>query len=224
MPGPGYAGRWDFRPNEEEEQVIKDLFKDDFMIPENFEPVGTVFDPQSDNVRKLFVVPNPDPQPNPQTETFCAKLDIDDPLTLVHHLDASNLSLRASDLSSSDMTFQWTKNEDEIPLDDSDEDDHDDTPVTPSEKPKFSMNLPQPKNEDEIPLDDEDDVPVVTPSEKPKFSMNLPPPKNESQIEPKRVLDNDNEEGTTKAEPENPPKKMLKRRNAAMYASVNEDE
>ena len=59
------------------------LFKGNFEVPSNFEPVGPIFKPKSDSVSGLGAVPKPLPQQNPQTVAFCAMLGINDPITLV---------------------------------------------------------------------------------------------------------------------------------------------
>ena len=61
-------------------------------------------------------------QVNPQTELFCEKLGIDDPIGLIYQESGSlESSFKISDLSSggdANMTYEITKNEDEIELDD----------------------------------------------------------------------------------------------------------
>ena len=99
------------------------------------------------------------------------------------------------------MTYEITKNEDEIQLED-DSDDSDDT-----------------KN----------DIPVSK-----KFSLSLPPPKNDTttgeELNAKRSVDEivdkteEVKEGANDDEQKSPQKKVLKRRNLAIYASNEETE
>ena len=125
MPGPGYAGgRWDYTPTKEEIEIIESIFNSEFEIPENFKTTVKVFQPPF-NIRDLSQIPMPVSQVNPQTEHFCEKLGIDDPISLIEQ--TSQESLKLSDFNdSSDLTFQVTRNEDEIQLDDSDDDDDED--------------------------------------------------------------------------------------------------
>ena len=128
MPGPGYAGgRWDYTPTKEEIEIIENIFNSEFEIPENFKTTAKVFEPPF-NVRDLSKIPMPVSQVNPQTEQFCEKLGIDDPISLIEQ--TSEESLKLSDFkdynNDSDLTFQVTRNEDEIQLDDSDDDDEGD--------------------------------------------------------------------------------------------------
>ncbi|KAK2705390.1 hypothetical protein QYM36_017435 [Artemia franciscana] len=78
MPGPGYSGRWDFRPTKEELAKVKSAFNPDLRIPENFIRTAPVF-----NGRHRFDGVVPDPLKNPQTESFCDKLGVDDPVEVI---------------------------------------------------------------------------------------------------------------------------------------------
>ena len=101
----------------EELNVIRDLFSNDFTIPQNFKRTAKVFDSHQNFRNQLWATSMPSqPQINPQSETFCEKLGIDDPVSLIDQ--ESNKHLKATDF----MTM--TKNEDEIELaSESDEDD-----------------------------------------------------------------------------------------------------
>ena len=118
MPGPGYSQRIDYRPTEDELKVMRDLFSNDFTIPQNFKRTAKVFEDSQNFRNQLRATSMPSqPQINPQTETFCEKLGIDDPISLidqesVHHLRAT------------DFLAEEVKNENEIELDsESDEED-----------------------------------------------------------------------------------------------------
>jgi len=81
-PGPGSAERWDFRPTEGEIEEIKNIMKNDFEIPYNFEQTALSFKPtgQKPNLRN---VPRPQATTNNQTTAFCSKLSILDPMALL---------------------------------------------------------------------------------------------------------------------------------------------
>ena len=53
MPGPGYSGRHDFGPTEEEIDAVKSLFNDDFAVPLNFAMSVAPFDPSVRFLRLL---------------------------------------------------------------------------------------------------------------------------------------------------------------------------
>ena len=84
MPGKGYVeGRWSFTPTQQELDDISQTFKDDFLIPSNFEITALPYDPQKESLRDLRSTPHPRPEVNNQTKAFCEKMNIDDPLQLV---------------------------------------------------------------------------------------------------------------------------------------------
>ena len=125
MPGKGgYSKeRFDYTPNLEEETIIKKLFNEEYDIPENFVANTRVFDPTNENFKQMLrTTTQPEAQVNPQTELFCEKLGIDDPIGLIYQESGSlESSFKISDLSSggeANMTYEITKNEDEIELDD----------------------------------------------------------------------------------------------------------
>ena len=140
MPGPGYSQRFDYRPTEDELKVMRDLFSNDFTIPQNFKRTAKVYEDSQNFRNQLRATSMPSqPQINPQTETFCEKLGIDDPISLidqesVHHLRAT------------DFIAEEVKNENEIELDsESDEEDQKiESKAVPNKK--FSLNLPAPVN------------------------------------------------------------------------------
>ena len=72
----------------------------------------------------MFSVPVPEAQENPQTRELCDKLAIDDPVSLIDQ--ESGASLKISDITmhdaDQDLTYEITKNEDEIELDDESDD------------------------------------------------------------------------------------------------------
>lgn len=201
MPGPGYSGgRYDFSPTSEEAEIIKNLFNDDFAIPDNFKTTAKAFDAEKDNMKQLFAVPQPEAQINPQTDDFCEKLGIDDPISIIDQESCANI--KASDLTDYDDGFvtyhEPTKNEDEIDLDDSDEEQEKEEPKTDQSQPRMLMNLPAPKNSEE---EHPEDLKLAN----------------------KRSIEAVQEEEAPKKQAETSEKKVLKRRNAAIY-STNEDD
>jgi len=236
MPGKGYAyGRCDFTPTPEEEKIVRKIFNEEFDIPENFATTTKVFNASCENVKQIFTVQDPKPQVNPQTETFCEKLGIDDPISLIDQETSSfnSGSVRKSDaynVEDQDMTYEITKNEDEIKLDD-DSDNSDEAEKTATKR--FSLSLPAPKNSfiddrtdkgDEIstkrPIDS--DETEKTPTK--RFSLSLPAPKN-TFIDDRTDKDKTEkaEEDTNEEKEKSPQKKVLKRRNLAIY-TTNDDE
>jgi len=81
-PGPGSAERWDFRPTEEEIAEIKEIFKNDFDIPYNFEQTALSYKHTGDRLN-MRQVPKPQATTNNQTTIFCSKLRILDPMALL---------------------------------------------------------------------------------------------------------------------------------------------
>lgn len=192
MPGPGYSQRYNYCPTEEEMKLICDLYGNDFTIPKNFKHTAKVFDEKTDNIKHIFAVAMPSqPQINPQTEAFCEKLGIDDPVSLIDQEKGMNSSLKASDLCQ-----EVTKNEDEIELDD-ESDESDEATANPKEsvpKTKFSLNLPPPKM---MTVEAEDSIEMKSEDKEIEVEANVEQPIN----------------------PTPPVKKTLKRRNAAIYAN-----
>ena len=77
LPGPGYSGRHDFGPTEEEIAAVRSLFDGDLAVPLNFAMSVAPFDPSVETVRDMHRAPvPPGPQRNPQTEAFCSKLGV----------------------------------------------------------------------------------------------------------------------------------------------------
>ena len=208
MPGPGYdLGRSDYSPTEEELKIIESIFNGDFSIPQNFKTTAKVFDETQDNIKQMFRLPNPQAEINPQTDEFCEKLGIDDPISLIDQ----EASLKASDftIENDEITFQGTKNEDEIELD---EDSEDESEITTTKR--SVLNLPKPENPE---IQDE----ITTK----KSFLSLPPPKNQQvqdEVPQKRPIDQVQNEAKEETKEKSPEKKVLKRRNAAIYAT-NDD-
>jgi len=220
MPGKGYSGgRFDYSPTPEELSIVKKLFNEDFDIPLNFKTTAKVFDPNTENLKQMHSLRVPEAEVNFQTEFFCEKLGIDDPISLIDQESSFNQSssLKLSDLADENMTFQITKNDDEILIDDETDSDEEEVKKSPDPGLKKSfLNLPKPKNLDDS--KDEEKSEKNSSSLRKSF-MNLPPPKNSDTNEP---LDKtETEKSDEKVEP-GPQKKTFKRRNASIY-TTNED-
>jgi len=154
----------------------------------------------SKTTSKLFAVAVPEAQVNRQTSEFCDKLGIDDPISLMDQ----NTSFGGPSyvtLTDSNITFEGTKNDDEIEL--SEEDDESNQQTT-----KMSATVSSSAG---------------TPG---RSLLNLPAPKNEvledDKPDAKRQIEEDTskvDDKTSESKDPTPPKKMLKRRNAAIYAT-----
>ncbi len=207
MPGPGYSGRFDFKPTEEEVKESMEKMDGHLDIPLNFEKLVKAFDPSVENVRMLNSIPPPSPLLNPQTEELCNRLGIDDPMTLQSDEAPleSNSSMAVNLSRVPDLTeiSEVTVNEDEIQLDeDSDEDNAGDSKDNgkspPAKRP--TLNIPAPKN---------DNLTLDTVQDEPKNDHITIVEEAKPEIEQEQQL---------------PVKKTLKRRNAAMYTSNDDDE
>ena len=175
----------------------------------------------------LWRTPDPSPKTNPQTEWLCSKLEIDDPLDLLVSKRCDDQSVfKLSDFTSSpqeDVTRNLNEttavsfNQDEIVLDDEDDDDDDEdnkecskvdqttaTVAIENITRRSFLNLPSPKRPHES-------------SDKP----------DETEVETKvRILDEEDTFAIDKTggadlapapEQTAPSKKVLKRRNQAVY-------
>merc|ERR1740122_42986 len=218
-------------------KIVRKIFNEEFDIPENFATTTKVFNASCENVKQIFTVQDPKPQVNPQTETFCEKLGIDDPISLIDQETSSfnSGSVRKSDaynVEDQDMTYEITKNEDEIKLDD-DSDNSDETEKTASKR--FSLSLSAPKNsfiDDRADKGDEistkrpinSDETEKTPTK--RFSLSLPAPKNtfiDDRVDKGTDTTEKVEEDANEEKEKSPQKKVLKRRNLAIY-TTNDDE
>ena len=211
MPGPGYSQRFDFRPTDEELKVIRDLFKNDLTIPENFTRTAKVFDNPENFRNHLFATSMPSqPQINPQTEEFCEKLGIDDPIRLIDQ--EKRTTYCSSSLKAADFIVEKTRNDDEIELDDDSDDDEGDNVKcgrggeaknvenqSTSEVKKFSMNLPAPLKS------------VAQEAKISSLESSATHEENIQAVERTSIVEN--------VQAEQPVKKTLKRRNASIYAN-----
>ncbi|XP_017127948.1 lariat debranching enzyme [Drosophila elegans] len=74
--------RFNFTPTDAELEAVTTKFQN-LQVPENFERTVPAFDPEEQSNYKHMVVGQPKVHLNPQSNTFCAALGIDDPLCLV---------------------------------------------------------------------------------------------------------------------------------------------
>lgn len=75
MPGPGCDQRWQFTPTKEEKEKLAATCGSDLLVPLNFQHTAPVYMPGSER--------NPGrvkPHINPQTESFCKRFGLRDPL------------------------------------------------------------------------------------------------------------------------------------------------
>lgn len=79
MPGPGGGKeRYDFKPTDEEMELVLRKFENSLKIPENFRQTVEAYKVNSN--KKFYK--QPPSEINPQTTLFCDTLQIDDPLSL----------------------------------------------------------------------------------------------------------------------------------------------
>jgi len=177
MPGPRYSGRWDFRPSQDEIEEVVQILAGKLDIPENFEVTEPVFNPSNQNVKMMWQSPAARAKSNLQTEWFCSKFDLDNPIdligssvkrssgeTLFKMSDFSSASddISKQDLSSCDVTKTedatvQSFNQDEIVLSDEDEGEEKgqaDAKATLSKR--GFLSLPSPKQKTD--LDEEEQV------------------------------------------------------------------
>ena len=225
LPGPNYPGRWDFRPSQEEMDKVVRILGGDLYIPENFEATEPPFNPATQNVRMMRQMPIPSYNQNPQTEWFCSKFSLDDPVIKMTGSkariagDESFLSLSgfatpsSSDVTKTDDQTLESFNQDEIVLSDPDDDADDVDDVGSADATDKS-------------------VPEEAPFPAKRTFLNLPSPKRKPDTEDVEEEAVENvasvESGADfvgDAKPDDVPvaKRTLKRRNQAMYVPDEDD-
>ncbi|KAH6945022.1 hypothetical protein HPB50_006749 [Hyalomma asiaticum] len=75
MPGPGCGQRWQFTPTKEEKEKLAETCGSDFQVPLNFQHTAPVYTPGSERSPGRVK-----PYVNPQTESFCKRFGLRDPL------------------------------------------------------------------------------------------------------------------------------------------------
>lgn len=73
--------RFNFTPTEEELEAVTTKFQN-LQVPDNFERTVPAYDPEEQSNYKRMAVGQPKAHLNPQSNSFCAALGIDDPLCL----------------------------------------------------------------------------------------------------------------------------------------------
>ena len=83
MPGPGFSGRFDFAPTEEELEAVRKVFGGDFSVPRDVDRSARAYDDRTESIRDLRRAPVPAARRNSQTVRFCQKLGVRDPMDVV---------------------------------------------------------------------------------------------------------------------------------------------
>ena len=215
MPGPGYSGRHDFIPTEDEIVAVKLLFDGNLVVPHNFTVTVPAYDNSVETMRDMHHTPLPSgPQRNLQTVSFCTKLDVPDPCELVMQRRGRPMQNVDLDNSASDENSTFLSiNTDEIALDnDDDEDDHSQEVGVRSNMSDTvtrlpELKLPAPKSKPDHP-DRHSEVPeevtFIIDSKPGQAKTDNPAQKEEEHIE------------------DVPTKKMMKRRNHAIYGQLED--
>ncbi|KAK7073535.1 lariat debranching enzyme, partial [Halocaridina rubra] len=82
MPGPGGTERYHFTPSQQEIEETLKMLGGDLKIPKNFIRTGKSYH-QSEGKPVMEYVHMPNSTFNPQTESLCSKLGLDDPMALL---------------------------------------------------------------------------------------------------------------------------------------------
>ncbi|KAH8363840.1 hypothetical protein KR200_010536 [Drosophila serrata] len=129
--------RFNFTPTEEELEAVTTKFHN-LQVPENFERTVPAYDPEEQSNYKSMAVGQPKAHLNPQSNTFCAALGIDDPLCLA-------MLANGKDLPVAESTVQLSKSYDgKMP-----EEDLGEPLITPTKR-KLNLSLPAPTSTDAI--------------------------------------------------------------------------
>jgi len=213
-PGPGSAERWDFRPTEEEIAEVKNLFKNDFEIPYNFEQTALSYKPNGERLN-MRNVPRPQATTNTQTTIFCSKLHILDPMALLLGTKGTGEAKHSGTLA----TWSASKtNHAEKKLDE------DDTSVNDTTGGKLEMEEKVEPEKVKVALPLDIPAPKVN-SSNDDFLAVLDSIGNDSKDESEApndlfVIDKEGvDDKDEKALEQGEPVKKLKRRNAALYAT-----
>ncbi|XP_037721860.1 lariat debranching enzyme [Drosophila subpulchrella] len=188
--------RFNFTPTEEELDAVTTKFQK-LQVPENFERTVPAFDPAEQSNYKHMVVGQPKVHLNPQSNSFCVALGIDDPLCLVLLANGKDLPAVGCAETVAVEANDSTKVE---PL----EEDIGEPLVTPTKR-KLNLSLPAPIS---APADTTD-----------KNVIDLP-----EEVEPEETIA-ETEAHTVEeqaSEPASPNIKKLKRRNQNIYQAQDD--
>ena len=216
MPGPGYSGRHDFNPTEEEIAAVRSLFDGDLVVPLNFTMSVPAYDNAVETLRDMHRTPMPTgPQRNPQTVSFCAKLGVPDPCELaMQRRGRQMLNVDFNNSASDEKSTFLSINADEIaPDDDDDGGDVNRGAGEIRDSSETAMRLPELKLPAPKSRSDHSDGQFEVPSGV-SFVIDSTPDQTKTDNPSQREQEGDDNV---------PKKKVLKRRNQAIYAQ-NEDE
>ncbi|XP_039450296.1 lariat debranching enzyme [Culex pipiens pallens] len=235
MPGEGGSERFNFTPTEEEKNAILERFQNDLRIPQNFTRIAEPYNPSAGT--DFDLVEQPKAFINPQTTEFCNKLNLDDPLQLAmlmtgHSLNTSTYVDQGPTPNTSATSPE--RNEDEVPLEDSNSSDDEPTTHFLSRAPLASV-LPKPKWRQDSTSDLSSTLDDSSLSTSNRSLLSLPTPKKESSASENFAIDELNlsspkvavdepPQAEKKSESEDkPPMKKFKRRNEAIYAKEDSE-
>lgn len=210
--------RTDFRPTQEEMDLVLKKFNNNLKIPTNFVKTVPAFNPQTDfNLMKRCHTFETQAEINPQTTEFCKKLGIDDPLFLALTFAGINTSQMTVQMSRAELESNSTSNEKSVPAA---------VEISLPPRAPLSSFLPKPKNDEEINIDSASDG---EPEKTDETSQDGRLKRNLSQLQcdsaPKTSADDVNK---TTTEPEEIPSDMagpgkkFKRRNQTIYAETDD--
>ncbi|XP_017136439.1 lariat debranching enzyme [Drosophila miranda] len=210
------AERFNFTPTEEELDSLTTKFQS-LKIPENFQRTVPAFDPQEQSNYKHMVVGQPTAHLNPQSNTFCSVLGVDDPLCLA--LLANGKDLPAVAVKSIDQKAEETIVHVQDQCQDQETIEGSSSPppeplVTPSKR-KLNLFLPAPTVTADATAAEKDDSAIDLPEEDED-------PKTAETAESEAV-DKPKVEAVPPAPSSPPSVKKLKRRNQNIYQAEDDD-
>ncbi|KAH8351649.1 hypothetical protein KR059_010388 [Drosophila kikkawai] len=137
--------RFNFTPTEEELEAVTTKFQN-LQVPENFERTVPAYDPEEQSNYKNMAVGQPKAQLNPQSNTFCAALGIDDPLCLAMLANGKDLPVAEATVQQLSKSYEEKMPEEEEDLGE---------PLITPTKRKLNLSLPAPTSREAIDLPDE---------------------------------------------------------------------
>lgn len=191
--------RWIFTPTEDEIEECLKKFGNDLNLKENFRQTVGPYQPYWDKI-DVNRLKQPEAEQNVQTQEFCDRLGIDDPLIITGM--RNNVKVRVPNYSMSDQdAFK------------------DNTRIVSDQKlscHRQKLSLPKPLNDDEINLDA-----LLDDEEDPKEEVQVTEVKDCAVVEDPPVTSNELIEEPLKTEAQ-PALKKFKRRNQEFYNSTDE--